>query len=577
MGSSEEAPPAVSPQLARWATPLLLIVGAQVWLLAGNGDFGSTRQRVLLLAAFIISCIPPLASRLNEALDRLRHLTIRQRACMTMVLAVLSAGYFYQSAIVQNRSFTFKFNDESSYAIGTQMAARFHLWMPQHPAGDFFEAMQLIVHPVYSSMYFPGTAILYAPIIWLHLPWWLLPLLAASACAGLTYRITSELLDSVAGLTCVLLLWGSSIFRFVSIAFLAQIPALLLALLAIDAWLRWRTNRRLCWAIAVGFFSGWCAITRPLDAVALLLPPAIAMLMDAKRNWRPLGSVAAGALPFLVIQIIFNIGVTGSWHRTPFEFSQAQDYPQVSLGFHPFDPTVKPATSLPQKLDYYEQVTVPALRAHQFRGALSWLPDLMQVALPQPLLLLIIPAGLLAWGRRRWIVTISAILWVLLYSLYVFHFRHYIATIVPMLAVGVACGIEQLRNTWPGARNTITVFLTLAVIVLSMTHMPQFNPLIRDEWFSDNELQQIDHKLAEINQPALVLFRYDDSRSGQIEPVYNSDVAWPDDAKIVRANDRAEQNEQIISYYLQRQPARAVYRYDRKDGSLTRLSPTTTP
>jgi hypothetical protein len=68
-----------------------------------------------------------------------------------------------------------------------------------------------------------------------------------------------------------------------------------------------------------------------------------------------------------------------------------------------------------------------------------------------------------------------------------------------------------------------------------------------------------------------VLFRFSLKNSVDLEPVYNADVAWPDDAQVIRAHDRGEQNIELYRYYAQRQPDRWIYLFDRNDGSLTEL------
>jgi hypothetical protein len=48
-------------------------------------------------------------------------------------------------------------------------------------------------------------------------------------------------------------------------------------------------------------------------------------------------------------------------------------------------------------------------------------------------------------------------------------------------------------------------------------------------------------------------------------------VLYPDDAAIIRAHDRGEENARLYAYYAQRQPQRIVYLYDLGDDSLTEL------
>ena len=83
-------------------------------------------------------------------------------------------------------------------------------------------------------------------------------------------------------------------------------------------------------------------------------------------------------------------------------------------------------------------------------------------------------------------------------------------------------------------------------------------------------LRRLDHK------PAIVLVRYSSRNDawGQ-EPVYNTDVAWPDDAPVVRAHDLNEKNIRLFEYYARRQPQRAVYRFDKSDLSITYLGQVT--
>ena len=47
--------------------------------------------------------------------------------------------------------------------------------MPPHELADFFETFHVFVEPVYAPMHFYGTALLYVPTVWLHLPIWLMP------------------------------------------------------------------------------------------------------------------------------------------------------------------------------------------------------------------------------------------------------------------------------------------------------------------------------------------------------------------------------------------------------------------
>jgi len=57
---------------------------------------------------------------------------------------------------------------------------------------------------------------------------------------------------------------------------------------------------------------------------------------------------------------------------------------------------------------------------------------------------------------------------------------------------------------------------------------------------------------------ALVLFRYSRQRGIDEEPVYNTTVAWPDDAPNHPRPDLGEQNVKLFDYYGKFQPDREV-------------------
>jgi hypothetical protein len=113
---------------------------------------------------------------------------------------------------------------------------------------------------------------------------------------------------------------------------------------------------------------------------------------------------------------------------------------------------------------------------------------------------------------------------------------------------------------------------TLLLIALAFASLPEFDRSFRDD-VDEQPLQTINRALDALpNEPALVLFRYTPQASYFYEPVYNTDVAWPDDARIVRAHDLGPaQNAKLFAYYASIQPQRTVYLYDRASNTLVRL------
>ena len=74
-----------------------------------------------------------------------------------------------------------------------------------------------------------------------------------------------------------------------------------------------------------------------------------------------------------------------------------------------------------------------------------------------------------------------------------------------------------------------------------------------------------------VDKPAVILFRYGPGANIIEEPVYNTAVAYPDEAAVIRAHDLGARNVEIFDYYAARDPRRMFYRFDRASATLTPL------
>jgi hypothetical protein len=550
--------------------------------------FGWVRWLVLA-GAVGVSLLPPAARVINRLLDRIRHPSPRAAERAALAIAVLSAGYFLLTALLQDRDLFPKTHDEGSYAIQMQMLARGRLWMPQHPLADFFDTFYVLVKPVYASQYFPGTALMYVPSVWLGWPTWVLPLLASGAIVGLVYHIVTELVDGVAGAMAALLMVSLSWFRMLSILLFSQVPLLLLGLLLIWAWLRWRRSRRRGWLAAIGALAGWAAITRPADALCFALPVGAAIAHDLfrrpARQWAEAAAlIVAGALPFLAIQVRLNLGVTGSRLKTPFALYAQRDFPQTEFGFPRYDPAVRPASSLPQKQQVYDEWAVPYIKLHQPDTVAKawvgrWLPMAFSAALPARVLLVPLFIGVLGLTSSPRRVLASALpLLFLAYVPHTFFLEHYAVVVAPAVALLVVLGFRALEEAWPTYRSMIAAASAAAVLAVSLSSLHELNRSVDDEPFHSEMLRFVNQQLPylpQVQKPAVVLFRWAPGENPIEEPVYNFDVAWPDDARIIRAHDLGERNRDIFAYYARIQSDRTFYLFDRKTKTLTPLGPAT--
>ena len=593
----------MGPRHRQLLTIALLGTGVALWawverragVLHGHG-LGPVRWMLIGLAAGG-GLVPGVREFVLAALDRIRHPSPRALEWATFGVSTGATCYFVFTAFLQDRDLFPKTHDEGSYVIGLRMLARGRLWMPRHELADFFDTFYVIVKPVYASLYFPGTALLYAPSDWLQWPTWVMPVVAAGAVVGLVYRVVTELVDGAAGALATLLLVSLSWYRMLSVLVFSQVPLLLMALLLVWAWLHWRRSGKAGWALAMGAFAGWAAIIRPLDALCYAIPVGVAMVPELrtrpiKRRLLDPALVVLGALPFLSLQLCLNRGVTGHFTQTPYTYYLERDQPRTSFGFHPFDPAIQPQSTLQQKRDYYRTFMANYIQEHQPGTFVNvWanksLPMLLDATLPARLFIVLVPVGVLGLTtapRRVTLVTLP--IFVAGYALNTFFLEHYAAAVIPAVLLSVLLGLNALADAWPPWRDRIIASGTLVIVTAAVLSLYELNPLataldppdkrplhaVDDETFHSALLRFVQFEVeAVVEKPAVVLFIYKPGVNVIEEPVYNTDVAWPDDAPVIRAHDLGPRNAEIFNYYAKKQPDRTFYRFDRSTGTLVPL------
>ena len=275
-----------------------------------------------------------------------------------------------------------------------------------------------------------------------------------------------------------------------SILVYGQTVALLLGLLMFWAWLRWRELHQRKWAILIGVFAGFLAITRPADAICYALPIGVAMLAGLRIH--ALAVARVGGLsrdtpvrrprhddtndssgdsylrlhhrrrtPFLAVQAIQNIGITNHLMQTPFSLYLNLDQPNANFGFHAYDPSMKPASIIAQKQVYYAQFIVPFIQKHTLGHAGAWLkehlPQIVDVTLPARVMLFFVPIGLFGLSRdpRRWALVMTFPLFLVLYFGYPPFVEHYAVPFMPAAAMCIAMAPGVLRETIPHRKRDI--------------------------------------------------------------------------------------------------------------------------
>jgi hypothetical protein len=130
--------------------------------------------------------------------------------------------------------------------------------------------------------------------------------------------------------------------------------------------------------------------------------------------------------------------------------------------------------------------------------------------------------------------------------------------------------MRQLERAWPRYRSPIGTALALLVTAATLATLPELRGDSPDQ-LARPTLKAVEAQLATIRGRALVLFTYHVGDDFHEEPVYNIDAPWPDDQRIVRAQDLGDRNGELLNYYAQLQPDRMVYRFDRHTLSLEPL------
>jgi hypothetical protein len=579
--NDSEKPKDSASSVSRFVLPvLLLLVGVCLWLNAAQ-TWPTKLQFEFGFVALVISSIPPVSGCFTRMLDQLRNVSPRMRTLIAIGWVIVASLYIYSTAIHQGRRFEMVYHDEFMFRLQTVMLAHGRLWMPAHPLADFFESFYVLVKPVYAAIYYPGTAIVYTPGVWLGLKFWVIPLVLSGSVIGFTYRIVAELVDGAVGCIAALMLLATPEFRRIAIMNMGQPPALVLGLLLILLWLHWRRSPSWLATFFIGLCTGLCAITRPIDAICFALPVGVMMFVPLFRTPRKLGVLwlifLAGVIPFVALQLVFDRGVTGHWLRTPVQEVLDREMPGLEFGIgRTHVPIERPHTTLPQKIEFYDNVIVPFLKGDHRGGRFyKWYDqhgrELVPSMLPIALLIVFAPIVLLSRKRLAWIMIAPIALFLALYPMYPSFLPHYLFVFMPACGVLVLLGIERLFECFPRAR-TIVQFCMVAMLI---GYLPPIDRHVRDvpAYMNYPSLPAIEDRIAQLpKMPSIILFRFHPGQDNpQEEPVHNSERIWPDDELFIRAHDLGSRNRELIDYYAKRQPNRRVYLLNRGENSIRYL------
>lgn len=477
-------------------------------------------------------------------------------------------------------------HDELAYVLQARIFAHGRWANPAPPLPAFFEQPHVLVEPRVAAKYFPGHSLLLALgalVGWLPLA----PLLLQATVGALTFVLGRRLAPAWVALLAWSIWMLDPLVLYFGPSYFSESTTTAAWLAGWYALLQWRTTRRLPWLLALAFFTGWGAITRPLTGLAYALPVAIVVLRDVVRQhrWRDLalafvvGSAVIGILP------LWSARTTGDWRVTPLA-RYTRDYMPYDLPGFGFDST-PPRRTLSRELTRINIIYGSFHRRHR--------PELLPAIAARRARELAVAV----WGATRGIVGLFALLGLVTLGaegafavatgvvLFVFYLSYatpaqwtlYYYETTPVLAYLTAAGIAwacaltrrggSLRREWRSPRYA--GILALAAPLLALPQIGMFNYLrlqhieaaeLRDDWT---------RRVAEIPAARAVLFvRY--------RYTHNPHVAWvvnPDDppsARVWTVFDRGPAENRRL---LARIPDRAPYMFDEVVGRVRPFDPRT--
>ena len=246
---------------------------------------------------------------------------------VTAIILTLAWGSWRQIPVI---------HDEASYLFQAKLFASWHWTAPSPPVPEFFEQWHVFVVPHYASKYPPGHALLLVPGIWLGLPG-MMPVLLSAATAALVFMIARRLTNGIIAfwtwgwwITTALVLWLLA-------SYFSQPTSAFCWMLGWYALLRWRedvvTNER--WLLVVAASVGWLGLTRPLTALAYVIPVGIHVLWKVKqrRQWPALGRAMALGFAVLLMIPFWSLKTVDSVRTTPYGLYSKMYFPWDAPGF----------------------------------------------------------------------------------------------------------------------------------------------------------------------------------------------------------------------------------------------------
>ncbi|MCS6953542.1 MAG: hypothetical protein RMK57_02970 [Bryobacterales bacterium] len=449
--------------------------------------------------------------------------------------------------------------DEFGHLLVADTILHGRLANPPHPLRRHFETIHVLQEPAYASKYPLGQGLVLAAgrLLFGH-PWAGVLLAVALMGGALTWALYAMLPAPWAvlgGLMGALHLglkpwwscsyWGGAFAAFagaLTFGALWRLTARPQARMALVAGLGWslvwlvRAYESLLLAALLWGLLLWRILRRPAE----------------RRQWSR--CLVAAGLPTLAVfgvTLLHNDRVTGSPWVLPYQHAQRRIGVPQSFVFQPSVP--KPPKLTPAQESEYES----GRRQHQWARE-NWVQHVIQilqlgVGFYGHLFFLAALVGFLWLPRHGVVRTHSVILLVmiLLASLYVYFFPHYVAPYAPVMLLLLTLGLSQLpTGLWPraGAGLVLASFAVVGGIIDPLVRNAPVRAFTEGLNYNANLRAEVQRRIAATGGRHVIVVRYTKDHDFHYEWVYN--LAEVDASPVIWARyiDR-EALDELTTYY----------------------------
>lgn len=465
-------------------------------------------------------------------------------------------------------------SDEFSHLLCADTLLHFRMANPPHPLHSFFETLDVLQEPSYSSIYAigQGTVLAFGRMIFGH-PWAGVVLSIASLCSLCYWMLRGWTTPGWAFAGALLAAfqfgplnqwmnsyWGGAVSATAGCLVFGSLPRL-------------RTSARLRDAALLGLGLAIQLLTRPYESILLAgcVFLFFAAFLRRPEEMRRLLSAAkvviAIVLPAIGLTLLQNRQVTGSWTTLPYVLSRYQYGVPTAFTFEP-NPIPHRDLTPEQQSEYRMQASFHGIGTDTFQRYLERLEYRVRFYrfffFPALYLALLVFVTVIREWRFIWVV-LSLIIFALGANFYPFFFPHYIAAVVCLFVLAGITGLEQLgrlkiRGKPAGQEASAVILLFCAGHFLFwyglhlFDHQP-FSMALRQyetwDWINHDATSgrnSINRQLAQISGNQLVFVRYWPQHIFQDEWVSNA--ADIDGARVVWARDAGPaENEKLRRYY----------------------------